>query len=195
MTAQQGREAAALIFKIAGISHGWFDIDLNRQFILVNSDFLDCDAPALLLDALGCLLEGTSSVKWLCWQNEPGAYLLRLEREENQLVWEVYETDRDSTELEHSGPGLADHAAECVYRFEEDIFKSARAVEAEFNLYEKGNGRKRYRAHWGDFPHREYGKLKMLLQMTGYSGTPPEGALNGYQKKFLAVSDYIKYEK
>lgn len=165
-----------MVFKIISISHGWFEVDINREFVLVNSDFLSCDAPALLLDALGNLVEGTDSVQWLCWQNEPGAYILKLEQKDSRLVWEVWDTDADSTELDYCQGNLDSHATECVYRLEEDLYKAAEAVESEFSLYENGNGSQRYRAHWGDFPHREFGRLKMLLGKSSgriaHGGTP-----------------------
>lgn len=176
-----------MLFKILSISHGWFDIDINRQFVLVNSDYLGCDAPALLLEALGNLMEQTQTVQWLCWQDEPGAYILKLERNDDKLIGRVYDTDTDSFGLDYSGMGLANEAKECVFVFEEKILKAVTAIYEEFNLYEKGNGRLRYLRHWGDFPDKEYGRIKMLLHQSNYAGSPPDGKLNGYQKKFFRL--------
>jgi len=174
-----------LLFKIIDISYGWFEVDINRQFILTNSDYLGCDAPALLLDAVGNLLEGTATVQWLCWQDEPGAYILKLSAKDGKLTGEVFDTKKESFHLAHSGESLAKYITARKYLFKEELTEAAKALTAEFGLYEKGNGRQQYRTHWGDFPHREYGRLKQLLHMSTYSGTPPEGALNGYQKKFF----------
>lgn len=153
-----------MLFKIICISHGWFEIDFNRQFILTNSDFLCCDAPALLLQAMGNLMEG-DGVQWLCWQDEPGAYLLKLERKGNKFIGKVYDTEADSTELDYEGQGLEDHITECIYCFEDDINQAAEAILEEFSLYENGNGRDRYCRHWGDFPCKEYERLKRLLPL------------------------------
>lgn len=183
-----------MIFKIIGISHGWFDVDFNRQFTLTNSDYLGCDAPALLLDALGNLMDGTASVQWLCWQDEPGAYILKLTEKEGQLIGEIYDTDIQAFHLEHSGDSLAKHIKACEYHFKDDIKEAAKAVAAEFGLYEKGNGRQQYRTHWGDFPHQPYRRLKQLLHLSEYSSTPPEGKLNGYQKNFFRHMGAIQEE-
>lgn len=174
-----------MLFKIVSISHGWFQVDFNRQFLLTNSDFLNCDAPALLLEAVGNLMEYGTAVQWLCWQNEPSAYILKLERKGNQLIGQVYDTDAESTELDYSGQGLADYITECVFCFEEEMNQAAKTIADEFSLYEKGNGREQYCRHWSAFPDKEYGRLHMLLSGSAYPGRPPEGKLNGYQKHFF----------
>lgn len=174
-----------MLFKIIDISYGWFEVDFNRKFILTNSDYLGCDAPALLLEALGNLMDGTASVQWLCWQDEPGAYILKLTEKDGQLTGEIYDTNKESIHLAHSGDSLAKHITAREYHFKEGIIEAAKAIVAEFGLYEKGNGKIQYRLHWGDFPHKEYGRLKQMLQMSKYSGVVPEGKLNGYQKNFF----------
>lgn len=181
-----------MLFKIIDISYGWFDIDINRQCILTNSDYLGCDAPALLLDALADLMEGTKDVEWLCWQDEPGAHIIKLMRRDQQLICEVYLANRDSFDLEYRGEQLAKHLAPREHIFKDDLSEVVKAVVMEFGLYEKGNGRQQYRIHWGDFPHREYGRLKQLLHMTEFNGTVPEGTLNGYQKKFFRYMGVIQ---
>lgn len=183
-----------MYFKIIEISHGWFEVDFNRQFILTNSGYLGCDAPALLLAALGNLMEGRAPVQWLCWQDEPGANILKLTAKEEQLIVEIYDTDIEAYHLEHSGDSLAKHISACRYRFEADIKEAANVILAEFGLYEKGNGRHQYRIHWGDFPGQAYGRLKQLLHLSQYSGTPPEGKLNGYQKNFFRHMEAIQEE-
>jgi len=154
-----------LLFKILSISNGWFEIDFNRQFALTNSDYLGCDAPALLLEAIGNLLESKVTEQWLCWQDEPGAYILRLERYSDRLIVETYDTNKDSMSLEYSGISLSEHITKCLYRTEADIKKAAKSVLNEFELYENGNGRQRYKYHWGEFPQQNYNRLKGLMRI------------------------------
>jgi hypothetical protein len=160
-----------LLFKIFRISYGWFDVCIRGQFYLTNSDYLFCDAPMLLLEALSDLLENKVEESWLCWQEEPEAHILNLERQDDRLIIRVYEADKDSYDLDHSGMDLSKHIKQCVFQTEEDIIKAAKNIVEEFSLYENGNGRNIYDAHWGDryeqwgkFPERQYNRLKKLLR-------------------------------
>jgi len=154
-----------MLFKILSISLGWFEVDINREFILVNSDFMGCDAPFLLLEALGDLLENKTSEAWLCWQDEPGAYILKLEKQDDRLIVQIYDTEKnyDSTNLDYSGITLREHVVNCLYEIKTDFTNAARNILDEFALYENGNGRRRYYAHWGGFPQLPYQRVKNLL--------------------------------
>lgn len=152
-----------MLFKIINISYGWFEVDINRQFILTNSHYLSCDAPALLLEALCNLLENKINEEWLCWQDEPGANILKLEKDEEQLIVEIHETERESFDLAHSGITLSEHTAKCLYSTKENLKEIAESIYMEFELYEYGIGRKRYDKNWGEFP-KSYYRLRKLLR-------------------------------
>lgn len=153
-----------MLFKILSISHGWFMVDFNRQFILTNSDFMGCDAPALFLNALGDLLDGKVSEQWLCWQDEPGAYILRLERDCERLIIEIFDAIRDSDSLEYCGACLEKDIGNRVYKGEDKIKPFVKTVITEFGLYENGNGKQLYQSHWGAFPHKQYDRLKKSIR-------------------------------
>lgn len=153
-----------MLFKILSIKYGWFEVDFNRQFILTNSDFMGCDAPNLLLNALGNLLENKAVVQWLCWQDEPGAYLLKLERKGEQMIIEIYDTDRTSDELDYSGDCLEKDIQKLLYKLDHKMETFIDSVFQEFSLYENGNGRQCYQENWGDFPQEEYTRLQKLLK-------------------------------
>jgi len=153
-----------MLFKVILISYGWFEVDFNRSCVLTNSHYLGCDAPGLLLEALGDLLENKTNDAWLCWQDEPGAYILNLEKQGEKLIVRVYGTDKESMELEHSGASLKEHIAECIYKAEEDFAESVENILDEFALYENGTGRNRYQEHWGDFPNAAYDRARKFLQ-------------------------------
>jgi len=152
-----------MLFKILSIYYGWFEIDFNRGFILTNSDYLDCDAPRLLLEALCDLLESKITEAWLCWQDEPGACILNLEKQGDKLVIKIYNTNKESFDLDYSGVTLSKHTSECLFRTEAELKDSAKSILEEFELYENGNGRQRYNSNWGDFPQQQYERLKKLL--------------------------------
>ena len=86
------------VFEIHKIHWGWFEVcftpHTEKQGLLTNSDYLGCDAPALFLEALGDLLEGKSCEKWLCWQDEPGAYILHIGMVEKDISVEIFYAKR-----------------------------------------------------------------------------------------------------
>ena len=151
-----------MIFKILAISYGWFEVDFDRQFILTNSHYLSCDAPALLLGALCNLLENKSTEEWLCWQDEPGANILRLAKEDEQLAVDIYDTEKYSCDLAYSGISLIEHIKKCLYKTKGNLTKIAETIYMEFELYEYGIGRKRYDKNWGEFPQQYYHLRKLL---------------------------------
>lgn len=151
-------------FEIHKIRYGWFEVCFaphdEKSGWLINSDYLCCDAPVLFLEALADILEGKKRREWLCWQDEPGAAVLLLELCENDILVEIYYSDKDSMELPFSGAELEPEAKELVYR---GCFETHRLLDdilIEFGLYENGNGLKLYNKHWGEFPQKEYHRLR-----------------------------------
>lgn len=155
------------IFEIHRIRYGWFEVcftpHAEKQGFLTNSDYLGCDAPALFLDALANILEKSSHEEWLCWQDEPGAYILRLALEDGKIAVEIF-TGKDSLYLPHSGTELANEEKEIYYVNHFDIDKLLDDVLTEFSLYENGNGLRLYNKHWGDFPQKEYHRLRQCAR-------------------------------
>ena len=153
-----------MLFKILSIYYGWFEVDFNRRFMLTNSDYLGCDAPRLLLEALCDLLESKIAEAWLCWQDEPGACILNLEQQGDKLVIKIYNTNRESYDLDYNGVTLSKYTSECLFTTEAELKDSAKNVFEEFELYENGNGRQRYDSNWGDFPQQQFERLKKLVR-------------------------------
>jgi hypothetical protein len=82
-----------MIFKVLSISHGWFEVDFNREFILDCTGATIYDPPYELLEALADLLESKSTEIYLCWPGEPGAHILNFGKQGDNLVVQIYETD------------------------------------------------------------------------------------------------------
>ena len=151
------------IFEIHGIRYGWFEVcftphDEKRGW-LCNSDYLQCDAPRLFLDALADILEEKAAEEWLCWQDEPGANILRLALENGKIAVEIFIAP-DSLGLPYRGAELASVEKEFEYRNSFEIKKLLDDILVEFSLYENGNGLALYQKHWDKFPEKEFQRLK-----------------------------------
>jgi len=153
-----------LLFKIFRISHGWFEVYIGGEFSLINSNYLGCDAPMLLLEALCDMLEEKTAESWLCWQDEPRACILNIEKQDERFFMRIYNADKESKSLDYNGMSLSEHITECVYKSEEIFTTAVKNIVEEFSLYENGNGRGIYNAHWGEFPEQQYTRLKKLLR-------------------------------
>ena len=155
-------------FEIQAIHYGWFDIcftpHAEKKGFLTNSDYMGCDAPKLFLDAFANLLERKSQEEWLCWQDEPGAYILHILMEEKNFSVEIYYSKKYSLDLPYSGAELANEVDKLVY---ENIFETHYLLDDivwQFSLYENGNGLRLYNKHWGDFPKKEYHRLRQCAR-------------------------------
>jgi len=155
-----------MFFKIISIHYGWFEVDFYRRWMLINSDYLGCDAPCLLLEAISDLLENKITEAWLCWQDEPGASILNLEKQGDKLVVKIYGTDKESFDLDYSGITLNKHITDCLFTQEDDLINLSISIFEEFGLYENGNGRQRYEANWGNFPQQQYNRLKNIIEQS-----------------------------
>lgn len=56
-----------MTFKIMDISHGWFEVDIDRKRLLCCSNYLGYDGPLVLLETLCELMEHKVGEKWICW--------------------------------------------------------------------------------------------------------------------------------
>ena len=151
------------VFEIHRIRYGWFEVCFTphdeKKGWLCNSDYLQCDAPKYFLDALADILEEKTAEEWLCWQDEPGAYILRLALESGKIAAEIFNAP-DSFELPYRGNELAAAEKEFEYRNSFEIKELLDDVLTEFSLYENGNGLALYNKHWDVFPEKEFQRLK-----------------------------------
>ncbi len=151
-----------MLIKVISIDAGWFELDINRHWMLKNSDFLHCDAPKLLLQALLDVSKEHADVRWLCWQGEPGAEILRIEKDGAAVTLEVFRSEADAFHCAFEGASLQKCIGESLYRTQDRFDEMIRSVVNEFNLYENGNGRALYESEWGPFPQAEYERLKAI---------------------------------
>lgn len=154
------------VFEIHRIRYGWFEVCFTphdeKKGWLMNSDYLQCDAPKLFLDALADILEEKSREEWLCWQDEPGAYILRIALESGKVSVEIFNAEKEAFDLPYCGEVLADEKKTLEYGNLFEIRQLLDEVITEFSLYENGNGLALYNKHWGEFPEKEFGRLKKI---------------------------------
>ncbi|MDE6733680.1 MAG: hypothetical protein K2J77_12510 [Oscillospiraceae bacterium] len=151
-------------FEIHEIHYGWFQVcftpHAENQGWLTNSDYLGCEAPTNFLVALADILEEKSTEEWLCWQDEPGASILRLVLEDGKIAVEIFTAEKDSLDLPYNGAELALEEKTLDYKNTFEIKHLLDDILVEFSLYEKGNGLRLYEKHWGQFPKAEYHRLR-----------------------------------
>ncbi len=156
------------VFEIHNIQYGWFSVCFTphgeKHGWLTNSDYLGCDAPALFLDALCDILEKKTAEEWLCWQDEPGAYILKFVGEGEKVGVEIFIAEKDAMDLPYRGEELSREAKEFSYGNSFEIKKLLDDVLVEFSLYENGNGLALYNKHWGEFPEKEYRRLRKFAE-------------------------------
>jgi hypothetical protein len=94
-------------FHIINVHAGWFEImivDKEKLSIITASDYLGNDAPKQLLEVLCEMCENDNNdlgiERWLCWDEEPGAYIWRLIRNNERIKITVYIAKRDSYEID-----------------------------------------------------------------------------------------------
>ncbi len=97
-------------FHIAGVRAGWFDVflvDREKSINTIAPNHLGRDAPSKLLEAVNDLcivnLDDKSKIKRVSWDDEPGAYIWRLERKDETISIHIYESktiSKDRKQLE-----------------------------------------------------------------------------------------------
>ncbi len=158
-----GSEIIMKTFEIHSIEYGWFEVYLSpheENFFLINSYYLGCDAPKYFLDALADIYEGKVSEKLLCWQDEPGGSILRLEISGDMINFEAFEADKKTFDLPYAGDELKKYMGSRLFKGSLDAIKFLDDVITGFRLYESGSGLWLYENHWMAFPRAELERLK-----------------------------------
>ncbi|MBE6752943.1 MAG: hypothetical protein E7559_01090 [Ruminococcaceae bacterium] len=145
-------------FKIESIEHGWFACRIGEHYVEA-SDFLGYDMPRAFLGGLIKVLKGTF-VQWIYVMNEPGAGLIELMSVGDSIRVSVYSMNKPSFELSPEIEEEIKNTDKCEYSITVAKAELTACVVGEYSLYENGEGREHYEAHWGSFPQEEYDELK-----------------------------------
>jgi hypothetical protein len=143
-----------------------FDIDFGTENIR-QILHLGHDAPSELLEAVNdlCIVNSNdkSKTKWISWDDEPGTYIWKLERQEETIIIDIYESKnipKDRKQLDKEEIYRTNFVANGdFYGFIKEI---AESFEKTKNL---DNESKYYEREWRcKFPDAELSKLKSLIQ-------------------------------
>ena len=147
------------LLKIDSIRYGWFEVSLMGHYMIC-SNYLDYDTPKKLLRAVLNLLKKKSEEEWICWQDEPGAEIMKLTISEDELEIDVYDSEKTSYELGSADTLLKKNRGEHIWSKSIGIPIIVDNLVTEFSLYENGNGLSMYEKNWMEFPQKEYDELK-----------------------------------
>lgn len=146
-------------FKINSIEYGWFTMSIG-QVLSEASDFLGYDMPQKFLEKVLRVVKDNTE-EWLYLMNEPGAAILHIYLENKKVHFAQYDLSVASDDLNSEDEAEEhDKCEKCWFDVKVDIEDAVDGIVTEFSLYENGNGRLLYEKHWGEFPDKEFGKLR-----------------------------------
>lgn len=160
-------------FHIVNVHTGWFEVMLvskEKKSIITASDYLGNDAPKQLLEVLCEMCECDNNdldiERWICWDEEPGAYIWRLLRNDEKIKITVYIAKRDSHEiiLEDRKSLEKEEIYNVDVEVEGNFYFFIKEVIKSFERIEKITGELSYEENWGDFPIYELGRLREAVR-------------------------------
>lgn len=161
-------------FHISEVNAGWFDVilsDRSKTIVVTASAYLSNDAPYEFLAAINDLcaanLDDTPITRWVCWDEEPGAYIWKLERQYKTITIGVYTAKRDSYAISlKDRQNLDCEEIDCTdFETTGDFHGFIKEVAESFEKIKSLNREdKNYEKQWGTFPDIELSKLKSYIQ-------------------------------
>ena len=154
-------------FSIFNIEAGWFEVFLDNKIIVTNSYYMGNDAPRILIRRLVEMFKMDSGIVRLCWQDEPGAYIWKLEVNHGQIDIKILDCSAiDSYDLDYEGESLdIFDNDEIIFERQDSLLNFASNVYQEFEKYSYGDGLKQYEKEWMPFPYDEFNKLRKCLNI------------------------------
>ena len=149
-------------FKIEAIEYGWFGLRIGSDGYAESSDYLGYDFPKKLLHAVWNVLQNDVKEEYIYIMGEPGAELMCISCYDEKVAVELYALGKNCDDLRKKEEDEKNNCGECLFRLDARAEDIVDGLVSEFYLYENGNGRDLYEAHWGVFPDAEYAKLKKL---------------------------------
>jgi hypothetical protein len=159
-------------FHIVKVYAGWFEVMLmgNRTMSIISaSDYLGNDAPKELIEALCEMSENDMDKehieRWLCWDEEPGAFIWKIVRNIEKIQITVNIAKRDSGEIKVDDR----KALEKEEIYSEDIliegqfYFFCKEVIKSFEKIRKMKSKENYEENWGVFPDTQLKRLNKAL--------------------------------
>lgn len=155
-------------FEITSLKASWFETTWssgNQQAVIMNSGYLGNDAPKILLQGILHLYNAHDQQQYLCWHDEPGAYLIHLHRQGDVVHLHLSDAMKNAEDLPEEGDALA----------KEEIYAEAFSATVPFALfvskvvkamdgYAYGEKKALYEKEWCTFPASELQEVKWLLK-------------------------------
>ena len=169
-----------LRFTISRIYAGWFDVHLCRDGAVFHglsaSDVWGNDAPRAWLTMLTALLRGEAASGYTLFDEEPGTYILALERGKTDVLtfaytrWEVFGQEGDcqiwGLEPFSQLSGRISKPVEVCFQEEIDFPLFVRSVYAAFLPWEAEQ--ERYAGSWMPFPAQEWSAFRDRVRELGW---------------------------
>lgn len=162
-------------FEIVRIYAGWFDVKFvatEKQIEISASDAWGNDSPKYFLQMLVNLLERKSDTGYVVFDEEPGTYIICIEKKDTYKVSVLY-SEFDDDEWTKTGlhGELSQEEIETLIPGTEELFMvedfSFNAfVRTVFRSFEEYSALVRlddYEGNWMEFPRKEFSKLSELL--------------------------------
>ena len=151
------------------IKAGWFDVQISNElktFELTNSWYLGNDAPKILLRNFNELCS-INDTRWLCWHDEPGAYIWKLSKHKDMVTYEISSAMRDSYAIScvKESNQLGNFEGEELkleekyaleLEGETNFFDAFASIVKAFEKYSFGDKLIVYQREWRDFPFNEF---------------------------------------
>lgn len=146
--------------KIESIKYGWFVMRFSNHYVCC-SNYLGNDTPRELLNASYCLLVKKTESEWICWDDEPGAYIMNLERVEDKVLLTLYSASKNAYQLRHSSHSIKESCGEQMWFVSLEAARFTDELITEFSLYKDGIGASIYKNNWMLFPEQEFKDLEV----------------------------------
>ena len=170
-------------FVISRVYAGWFDVHLKQGDAVLHgmsaSDVWGGDSPRAWLTMLSALLRGEAQAGYALLDEEPGTYILALERGETEVLTFAY-TRWENWGREETIPlyGLCPFSelAEQIPQEIEVCFREAidfplfvRSVYEAFLPYEQKHLRDKYEGNWMPFPQEAWCAFRDRVRELGWA--------------------------
>lgn len=164
-------------FEIRRIFAGWFDVRLcckDKNVDISASDAWGHDAPVQMLKELAECVEKNDFHKYVIWDEEPGSYVVCIDKENEECILTVIYTDVDSDEWKKidlhgdlSYQEISDYvmhrsSIEMLIQEEIDFAYFVETVISAFLEYEHEEKKTEYENNWLEYPQQELDELRKL---------------------------------
>lgn len=165
-----------VVFEIERIYAGWFEVWCKtdkKEVYFTASDAWETDSPKCLLLMLADLMRRKTGAGYVIFDEEPGTYVLCIEKNDKCLM-EIFYSKSCDDELEEGERygNLSREETKKLIPVSEVLFSEEdmdldlfiETVLRSFEEYEKGRGLEEYEENWMAFPRKELEILRALYQ-------------------------------